>query len=98
MINLNIALNNLTIETKKLRNFNEPMSNKEIECIPGIGEKNGIKLRKKNYDKADVLLGQFLILKKNEELFIDYLKDIGINRTCSKQCFDALKSWCDEFL
>ena len=41
---------------------------------------------------------QFLILKKNRYLFIDWLKDIGgANNKQANDCYMALREWCDRF-
>lgn len=45
------------------------------------------------------MLGQYLVLKKDEELFKEWMKE-----TCnasSKQasdCYNCLNDWCEEFL
>ena len=86
--------------SQKHRDFvGEPMGDKEVTELAGIGDVLGGRLSEKGYDKAYVVLGQFLVLKKNEELFKDWL-----NQTCSankKQqadCYRCLKEWCDAFL
>ncbi|KAM8742089.1 barrier-to-autointegration factor [Acanthopagrus latus] len=77
----------------------EPMGEKPVTALAGIGGTLGGRLEEKGFDKAYVVLGQFLVLKKDEELFRDWLKD-----TCqanSKQqgdCYGCLKEWCDAFL
>jgi hypothetical protein len=49
--------------------------------------------------QASVVLGQFLVLKKNKELFQDWLKDVcGANAKQSSECYQCLADWCDEFL
>lgn len=49
--------------------------------------------------QAYVVLGQFLVLKKDEELFKDWLKDTcGANSKQQGDCFGCLKEWCDAFL
>lgn len=49
--------------------------------------------------QAYVVLGQFLILKKDEELFRDWLKDTcGANAKQQGDCYGCLKEWCDAFL
>lgn len=59
----------------------------------------GKRLVAKGFDKAYILLGQFLVLKKNQELFTEWLKDIsGANAKQATDCFQCLKDWCDEFL
>ncbi len=49
--------------------------------------------------QAYVVLGQFLLLKKNRDLFIDWLKDLaGANNKQASDCYQCLNDWCDEFL
>ena len=77
----------------------EPMGDKLVTDLPGIGPTLGQRLANDGFDKAYVVLGQFLVLKKNEELFLDWLK-----KTCnanSKQggdCYRALSDWCNAYL
>lgn len=45
------------------------------------------------------MLGQFLVLKKNKELFVDWLKDTaGANVKQAGDCHQCLSDWCEEFL
>jgi len=77
----------------------EPMGEKEVTAIAGIGDTYGKKLAEKGYDKAYVLLGQFLLLKKDKELFIDWLKeeaDVAPNH--GKNTADCLQGWIDQFM
>ena len=90
----------MSTTSQKHRNFvAEPMGQKDVTELAGIGEILGGRLRDEGFDKAYVVLGQFLVLKKDEELFKDWL-----NETCnanSKQahdCCSCLKDWCDAFL
>ncbi|CAG0906123.1 unnamed protein product, partial [Darwinula stevensoni] len=62
--------------SQKHRNFiSEPMGEKLVTDLAGIGEVLGKRLTGKGFDKAYVVLGQFLVLKKNQELFEEWLKD-----------------------
>ncbi|KAK1154964.1 barrier-to-autointegration factor-like [Acipenser oxyrinchus oxyrinchus] len=77
----------------------EPMGEKPVTALAGIGEALGGRLESNGFDKAYVVLGQFLVLKKEEELFRDWLKDTcGANSKQQKDCFSCLKEWCDSFL
>lgn len=49
--------------------------------------------------QAYVVLGQFLLLKQNEELFVDWMKETcQANAKQSGDCYNCLKDWCGEFL
>ncbi|CAK8680470.1 barrier-to-autointegration factor-like [Clavelina lepadiformis] len=77
----------------------EPMGEKGVREIAGIGEVLGKRLTDKGYDKAYVVLGQFLILKKNEELFLDWMKEeVGANKKQGGDAYSCLKQWCEAFL
>jgi len=46
-----------------------------------------------------VVLGQFLLLKKNEEDFECWLKDtIKANSKQASDCYQCLRDWCHAFL
>lgn len=84
--------------SKKMRDFcAEPMGEKPVTAVAGIGEVLGKRLADKGYDKAYVLLGQILIFKKNEEIFGDWLKDeIKANVKQARECSTCLKTWADQ--
>lgn len=86
--------------SQKHRDFvSEPMGEKLVTCLAGIGETLGARLTDKGFDKAYVVLGQFLVLKKDEELFKDWLKEAcGANSKYSGDCYHCLREWCDAFL
>ena len=86
--------------SQKHRNFiQEPMGEKEVTELAGIGPVLGGKLCNEGFDKAYVVLGQFLILKKDEELFIDWLKETcGANKKQAGDCHNCLKDWCAAFM
>jgi len=75
------------------------MGDKPVTDLAGIGQALGGRLAEKGFDKAYVVLGQFLVLKKNEELFKDWLNQTsGANAKQSGDCYNCLKEWCDAFL
>ncbi|XP_017151005.1 barrier-to-autointegration factor-like isoform X1 [Drosophila miranda] len=86
--------------SQKYRNFVvEPIGTKSVTDLAGIGETLGGRLAEAGFDKAYTVLGQYLVLKKDEELFKDWMKDVC--HASSKQaldCYNCLNDWCDEFL
>lgn len=79
--------------------MSEPMGEKPVTELAGIGPVLGEKLKEKGFDQAYVVLGQFLLIKKDEEMFRDWLKDlINANKKQSGDCYNCLKDWCDAFL
>ncbi|BFZ11492.1 hypothetical protein BsWGS_14531 [Bradybaena similaris] len=86
--------------SKKHKNFvSEPMAEKSVTELAGIGDVLGHRLEESNYDKAYTVLGQFLLFKKDETLFKDWLHDIsGANSKQQNDCYQCLKEWCDSFL
>ena len=49
--------------------------------------------------QAYVVLGQYLLLKKNDELFCNWLKETcGANKKQQADCAKCLKEWWDSFM
>jgi len=49
--------------------------------------------------QAYVVLGQFLLLKKNQEDFESWLKDtIKANSKQASDCYHCMRDWCQAFL
>uniref|UniRef100_A0A8C2LM02 Barrier-to-autointegration factor n=1 Tax=Cricetulus griseus TaxID=10029 RepID=A0A8C2LM02_CRIGR len=77
--------------SRKHHNFvAEPMGEKPVGSLAGIGEVLGKKVEERGFDKAYVVLGQFLVLKKDDMC--------GANAKQSRDCFGCLREWCDAFL
>ncbi|XP_064622366.1 barrier-to-autointegration factor B-like [Lineus longissimus] len=86
--------------SQKHRDFlSEPMGEKEVTSLAGIGPVLGERLSKQGFDKAYVVLGQFLIMKKDSELFQDWLKEaVRANKKQADDCSNCLKEYCNAFL
>lgn len=90
----------MSTTSQKHRDFvAEPMGDKPVTALSGIGEVLGKKLDDQGFDKAFVVLGQFLLLRKDGELFTEWLKDTsGANNRQAASCTQCLREWCDAFL
>lgn len=113
--------------SQKHCNFvSEPMGEKPVTDLAGIGDVLGKRLEALGFDKVSVVekhnfgwwiilqfdsyiirtflqaytvLGQYLLLKKDEELFKMWLKDtVSANSKQSADCYRCLTDWCHEFL
>ncbi|XP_025104082.1 barrier-to-autointegration factor-like [Pomacea canaliculata] len=86
--------------SQKHRNFvAEPMGEKSVQELAGIGDVLGQRLSERGFDKAYVVLGQYLVLKKDEDLFKTWLYDTcNANKKQQNDCYQCLKEWCDSFL
>ena len=85
--------NNGSPTTAKHRQFTrEPMREKPLTALAGIGEALGKKLVSKGYKTAWKVLGQFLILDKNRKKFEVWLKDVvGANTKQAGDCVQCLR-------
>ncbi|XP_054880605.1 barrier-to-autointegration factor A-like [Poeciliopsis prolifica] len=90
----------MSTTSQKHRNFvSEPMADKPVTALAGIGDRLGHSLMEQGYDKAYVVLGQFLLLRKDSELFCYWLKDVtAASSKQAEDCAQCLKEWCDAFL
>ena len=72
-----------------------PLCDKDINVISGVGKMTSCKLRKHGYTKAYQLLGQYLLLNKDKQMFIEWLeyvtqkKSIHHHRTA-----EWIYEWC----
>ncbi|KAI0237595.1 Barrier-to-autointegration factor [Lamellibrachia satsuma] len=77
----------------------EPMGFKDVTELPGIRGVLGERLSRAGYDKAYVVLGKFLMLKKNKRLFMMWAQHIcGANQKQAFDCYSCLNDWCKTFL
>ncbi|XP_074503353.1 barrier-to-autointegration factor-like [Sebastes fasciatus] len=77
----------------------EPMGNMSVTSLPGIGEVQGQNLEQQGFDKTCVVLGKFLLLKKDREMFTEWLMDASdASPHQASACEQCLRDWCDTFL
>ncbi|XP_034959422.1 barrier-to-autointegration factor-like protein [Zootoca vivipara] len=90
----------MAIRSRKFQDFvSEPMGDKPIIVVDGINEELGARLAAKGFDKAYILLGQFLLLKKECATFQKWLKlSYGASSFQAERCALCLLEWCFTFL
>ncbi|XP_054924611.1 barrier-to-autointegration factor-like [Dermacentor andersoni] len=86
--------------SKKHRNFvSEPMGEKDVTELAGVGDVLGGRLKDRGFDKAYVVLGQFLELKKDRQGFESWMKSTcSANSKQAGDCYECLRDWSQEFL
>ncbi|XP_078462338.1 barrier-to-autointegration factor-like [Lampetra fluviatilis] len=90
----------MSANSEKHRAFvSEPMGDKPVTDLPGIGPTLGSRLQKEGLDKAYKLLGQYLQVGKKEEIFKKKLKDtFGADEEQASACYACLKEWSNNHL
>lgn len=107
----------MSTTSQKHHNFvSEPMGEKPVTDLAGIGEVLGKRLSDQGFDRvscsefmstvnstiliqAFVVLGQYLVLKKDQELFVEWMKENAkANTKQANDCCQCLSEWCDQFL
>ncbi|XP_026469198.1 barrier-to-autointegration factor-like [Ctenocephalides felis] len=86
--------------SQKHRNFVcEPMGNKLVTELPGIGSVLAQRLANAGYLKASSVLGQFLAMDKDQEKFKLWLKSVcQANSKQANDCYISMRDWTNNFL
>ncbi|KAG9355318.1 hypothetical protein AGOR_G00035140 [Albula goreensis] len=86
----------MSISEKHKEFVSESIVDKSVRELPGIGEELGQRLEEKGFKTAEKVVGQYLILRKKEDLFKDWLKQAcRANEQQQNDCYDCIKEWCD---
>ncbi|XP_048259506.1 barrier-to-autointegration factor 1-like [Haliotis rufescens] len=85
--------------TQKARDFlAEPMGDKAVTDLPGIGDKSGGKLADAGIDSASKVYGEYLVAGGNQDTFVETLKDKSdIRDREANTCFKALDEYHKNF-
>ncbi|XP_030604400.1 barrier-to-autointegration factor-like protein [Archocentrus centrarchus] len=86
--------------SQKHRNFvSEPMGDKPVTALPGIGPMLGRELQREGINKASGVLGHYLVQDRDPQRFGQWLKhSSGANSHQTSTCTRALKDWTDNNL
>ena len=67
---------------------------KLVGDIPGVSKKKALKLTKKGFDKASLLLGQYCRLHKDKDLFKDWIIElVCMTNDTAEKIYKALSGW-----
>ncbi|XP_010896520.2 barrier-to-autointegration factor B [Esox lucius] len=83
--------------SQKHRNFvSEPMGNRSVRDVPGIGSAQGRRLEEKGVARADQMLGQYLVSGRDQDRFQNYLKGAsGANAKQQRDAYHGMKEWTE---
>ncbi|GJQ78796.1 hypothetical protein Trydic_g2638 [Trypoxylus dichotomus] len=86
--------------SKKHRDFvREPIGNKCVHDLPGIGGAYGHRLNNSGYGSARQVVGQYLVQGGSEPAFRDFLRsEGGVNNKSSGDCYRAVRDWTDNHM
>ncbi|KAK6317627.1 hypothetical protein J4Q44_G00130270 [Coregonus suidteri] len=81
--------------SQKHRNFvSEPMGNRSVRDVPGIGPVQGRRLEDKGVTRADQMLGQYLVSGRDQGQFQGYLKKTtGANAKQQSDAYNGMREW-----
>ncbi|MGH0117831.1 UNVERIFIED_CONTAM: hypothetical protein FKN15_003862 [Acipenser sinensis] len=87
----------MSTTSRKYSTFvSEPMLNKSVRAVPGVGDVLGRRLEIKQHSQATNLLGVYLQNGKNKEKFSTWMKDTcGANKSQAERCYNAMSEWSD---
>jgi hypothetical protein len=87
------------VSLKHLRFVSQPMNDKPVTELAGIGEVLGGRLQSKGFSKASMVLQQFVGLNKDKSLFIQWRQaSTGANIKQAGDCYLCLSDYCNKFL
>ena len=85
-------------DQKHLEFINEPMGDKAVTKLAGIGGTLGARMSSKGHDKAYVVLGQFLVCNKDEEDFVKWMvSTFRARKKSAVDCYQCLSDYFDQF-
>uniref|UniRef100_A0A1A9W8N3 Barrier-to-autointegration factor-like protein n=1 Tax=Glossina brevipalpis TaxID=37001 RepID=A0A1A9W8N3_9MUSC len=77
----------------------EPMGDKPATALPGIADVLGERLKEAGFEKASTILGQYLVLNKDADLFKEWMKEIcNASAKQANDCYNCLNDWWVQFL
>jgi hypothetical protein len=71
------------------------LGQRTVMGVCGISKRLAISLAELGYNKAYILLAQFLMFRTEDEFFIEWLRGINeINDEDAQRCSSCIRYWC----
>lgn len=75
------------------------MGSLPVTAVPGIGQVRGAQLNQNGIVDASQIYGQFLWMKRNQEMFIGWLQQqCRIGPMCATRAYNAFLVWSQHHL
>ena len=83
--------------SKKVASFiSEPLGNKPVTALGGIGEKHGRELLEHGFQSAGAVVGQYMALNKSDVKFTQFLEKVTTaNDREANNCLLSVKGYCN---
>lgn len=91
----------MTNTTQKFRRFvDEPMGEKDVSALPGIGNTFASVFKENGFNMAHQVLGQYLVFDKDENRFKDWLKATfrNMNARHMDSLYQSLREHCGNYV
>uniref|UniRef100_A0A8C4RK30 Barrier-to-autointegration factor n=1 Tax=Erpetoichthys calabaricus TaxID=27687 RepID=A0A8C4RK30_ERPCA len=90
----------MSTTSRKYATFvSEPMLNKSVRAVPGVGDVLGRRLETRQHSQATNLLGVYLQTGRNQNKFCHWMNEnCGANRQQASRSFKAMSEWSDQNL
>ena len=73
----------------------EPLKDKKLVDLGGIGKMHAMDLKKRGFNDAAAVVGQFMAYNRNDDKFKEFIKRKGnANNGEAANCLQGVKGWC----
>ncbi|XP_078671591.1 barrier-to-autointegration factor-like [Branchiostoma floridae x Branchiostoma belcheri] len=83
--------------TQKHADFvREPLGNKPVSVVPGIGRVLAGNFGQQNINTASEVVGQYMVQGKDEQRFKNWVQTFGANAGHQTAAHDAVRDWYNQ--
>lgn len=74
------------------------MGDKGVQALAGVGPAIGGRMVAGGIRRADHVLGQYLVLNKDEATFKQWVRGFRANARQQQSCYNCIRDWCRQHL